>query len=249
MLLFDIGNTAIKVALSSKEAILRVIHIRTCARPQLLDALASALRQLTLSDSLAVVSSVVAALTPVVIHACSAMNLQVCVIPKDIAIPLTNTYTDPQTLGIDRLLACYAARKLYPDEEALMVVDFGTAITIDCVYKNRFLGGAILPSEKTALYGLSQKTSLPGEIPPCERGRLTFGTSTVECLQNGISFGYTFMLQAMLHEMANLLPHPKIIATGGNLNSFLMKESLFHHIVPNLVLEGERLLACDCIKN
>ena len=56
---------------------------------------------------------------------------------------LKNNYQAPETLGVDRWAAMVAAFKRYLNQPACLVVNAGTALTIDAIYQNAFIGGLI----------------------------------------------------------------------------------------------------------
>ena len=68
--------------------------------------------------------------------------------PATTPIPLGNHYHTPETLGADRLAAAVGAQAMYPHSD-IMIVDFGTAITIDTVEDGAFKGGNISPGVTT----------------------------------------------------------------------------------------------------
>ena len=64
-------------------------------------------------------------------------------------VPIANAYRTPETLGRDRLAAAVGATVLYPGRNVL-IVDFGTAVTIDLVTADAtFRGGCISPGMRT----------------------------------------------------------------------------------------------------
>ena len=66
-------------------------------------------------------------------------------------VPLTIRVDEPARVGIDRLLAALAADRLRQRDRAAIVVDLGTAITVDLVDADgAFAGGAILPGIATS---------------------------------------------------------------------------------------------------
>jgi pantothenate kinase type III len=74
----------------------------------------------------------------------------------------TNLYQPPERLGVDRFLASYAAWQRY-SEQRVLVVNMGTATTIDLVdEKSCFTGGLILPGMGTMLRSLEKRTALLG---------------------------------------------------------------------------------------
>lgn len=107
-------------------------------------------------------------------------------------LPLTVSLPRPDMVGIDRLLAAVAANRLRPANQPAIVVDLGTAITVDLVSREgAFLGGAILPGiglaaralhEFTDLLPLLDMTSL-AEPPPA------LGTETTAAMRSGLFWG------------------------------------------------------------
>ena len=63
----------------------------------------------------------------------------------------------PETTGIDRLLNAVGVTQLWPDE-TIVVVDAGTATTVDLVTENAFQGGAILPGLELSAQSLRDHT-------------------------------------------------------------------------------------------
>jgi len=156
-------------------------------------------------------------------------------------IPLKIDVDTPDKVGIDRLLAAFAATKKYGDSP-MLVVDAGSAITVDVVQNGIFCGGAILPgltamsetypkiSEKLPLVPLSSKTepSYPGK-------------NTEDAIRNGIYWGVIGTIR-QFYEMAFLQKDAFLILTGGDSGSL---ESGLRGFFPrqmkcedHLVLEG-----------
>ncbi len=66
-------------------------------------------------------------------------------------VPIKNLYGTPETLGMDRLAAAVGASVMFPSQ-AVLIVDFGTAITFDIVTaEGEYLGGNISPGAKSRL--------------------------------------------------------------------------------------------------
>ncbi len=76
--------------------------------------------------------------------------------------PIINRYKSPETLGLDRLAAAIGGAALFPNTP-LLIIDAGTAITIDLVSsKNEYLGGNISPGIQTRFKALNLFT---GKLP------------------------------------------------------------------------------------
>ena len=106
-------------------------------------------------------------------------------------LPIRNGYTTPETLGEDRLAAAVGAASLYPGRN-LLIVDFGTAITIDQVSADGvFRGGNISPGVQMRFRALHDYTAA---LPLCEscEDQTLLGRSTVEAIRQGVMNGIAF---------------------------------------------------------
>ena len=148
-------------------------------------------------------------------------------------------YKDPKEVGSDRIADAMGAVKLYPDRN-LIVIDFGTATTVCAVSRERvFLGGNIMPGVRLAMETLEQRTAkLPSvEIKPV---RSAVGKTTIESIQSGLYWSNVGMVRELTSRISEeVFPNdpPLLIATGGFAHLF-HRESLFDHVVPDLIFEG-----------
>ncbi len=84
-------------------------------------------------------------------------------IGREIKLRIPILVENPQIVGIDRLLNALAAYRR--TKSSTIIIDFGTAITIDIVSKGgEFLGGLILPGIRTSAYALNKQTALLPEV-------------------------------------------------------------------------------------
>ena len=89
-------------------------------------------------------------------------------------VPMSIRYDSPDTLGPDRLLAAYAAHCIC--NSACVVIDAGTAVTVDAVDGNGvFLGGYIFPGADLMADALDKATGLPGIDPASYRNNHGIG--------------------------------------------------------------------------
>lgn len=149
-------------------------------------------------------------------------------------------YRPPSSLGVDRLVAAFAAGEKYG--APVIVCDFGTATTIDAVSSRReFLGGAIAPGVGTLAASLERKTALLPPVmlaPPAS----VIGRSTVECIQSGIFYGYLGLTKEILRRMrAELGEKPRVVATGGFGPLIAGAVSAIEIVDERLMLDGLRL--------
>lgn len=146
---------------------------------------------------------------------------------------------NPLEVGADRIANAIAVSEMYPDSNAL-VVDFGTAITLDAVSAQReYLGGSICAGLGLAMEALGSKTA---KLPFVEitQPKRALGRSTIECIQGGLYFGYLGMIRSLVAQIrAEAFGDAacRVIATGG-FSQLYRDSGLFDEIVPDLVLRG-----------
>lgn len=153
------------------------------------------------------------------------------------------SFDHPEEVGVDRLLNVLAAKELYG--LPALVVDYGTATTIDIISEDaEYLGGIIAPGILISRDALSTRTAqLPSislEIPPA-----VIGKNTVASMRSGILHGSAGQTQHLLEKIRREFPtsqEPYLILTGGFAN--LMNQLLpFKAIVdPYLTLKGLNIL-------
>jgi type III pantothenate kinase len=146
-------------------------------------------------------------------------------------------YKNPQEVGADRIVNAIGAYEEY--KTSLVIVDFGTATTFDCVSKKgEYLGGVITPGitiSSEALFGSASK--LPKvEIKKPEN---VIGKTTVQSIQSGLVYGYAGLVDGIVGRIKlELGSGTKVLATGG-LASLIAKESdTIEKIDEHLALKG-----------
>jgi type III pantothenate kinase len=136
-------------------------------------------------------------------------------------VPIAIRVDRPQEVGADRLVNALAAARLYGTPA--VVVDFGTATTLDCVAGDgAYVGGAIAPGLELGLEALAARTAkLPRiELRTPDRA---IGRDTVSAMQSGTIFGYQALVGGLLGRVrreladaADIAPADvKAILTGG----------------------------------
>lgn len=163
-------------------------------------------------------------------------------------IPIKRNVDAPEQVGIDRLLAACAAVQRYGNAP-MLVVDAGTAITVDVVRDGTFCGGAILPG----LTALSETYPRMSAKLPCIGPDTTLkieqgypGGNTKSAVFNGIFWGTVGAIR-QFYDMHPLKKEALLILTGGDaefllqgLTRVIPSERILHH--DTLVLEGVNLI-------
>ena len=123
-------------------------------------------------------------------------------------------YDNPKEVGADRIVNAVAAYEKC--KCALIVVDFGTATTFDCVSADgEYLGGVIFPGIHTSMEALFERASMLHRVE-IARPKSVIGKTTTGALQSGLLYGYAGLVDAMVERIRpELAPDAKVIATCG----------------------------------
>lgn len=148
---------------------------------------------------------------------------------------------DPSQVGADRLANAFAARALYGTPA--IVVDLGTATTLDCVSKaGAYVGGAIAPGVVTASEELFRRAARLARVD-LRRPERALGRTTEECLRVGVLWGNAGLVDTLVRRVrAELGGHPKVIATGGLAGVLAPECDTVDLVDETLTLKGMQLM-------
>ncbi|MEM7189242.1 MAG: type III pantothenate kinase [Pseudomonadota bacterium] len=152
-------------------------------------------------------------------------------------LPIEIRVDNPAEVGPDRLVNTIAAYDRYGGE--LIVVDFGTATTLDTVaHDGAYVGGAIAPGINLSLDALhSAAAHLPRidvTMPPQALGR-----NTVHCMQSGIYWGYVGLIEGIAKRIAEeRQTDMRVLATGGLSPLFERGSDMIEAFDVNLTMHG-----------
>jgi type III pantothenate kinase len=257
LLALDIGNTNVTVGLFRAGALLATRRAATNARMTadefelLLDGLLR-LDGMTLADLDGIaLASVVPALSSAV-ESIAEHRGRTLVVAGAGTMPLAIRVDRPGEVGADRLVNALAVARLYGTPA--VVVDFGTATTLDCVAADgAYVGGAIAPGLELGLEALAARTAkLPRiELRAPDRA---IGRDTVSAMQAGTIFGYQALAAGLLARVRRELADSngvapadvRAILTGG-LSSASWARALdgIDAIDPDLTLKGLAILHAE----
>lgn len=164
-----------------------------------------------------------------------------------------NSYSDAEKLGIDRWAGMIAGAKRAQDE-AYIIIDAGTAVTIDYVGRDRiYAGGVIFPGLLTMLNSLNDSTGQIATAGADSRGKIDCESnsrlklqnlSTQSAVLNGIQLAISGSVEYALNYFGNTIESKiNVYVTGGDARSVIAhsRHDLMH--APALVLEGLMALA------
>lgn len=190
-----------------------------------------------------IISSVVPPLVHIFEEMCQKfLHKTPLVVGPGIKTGLNLRYENPREVGADRIVNAVAAVNQY--KGPLVVVDFGTATTFDCIDdKGNYLGGAIVPGIGISTEALYQRASKLPRIE-LEKPKKVIGRNTVHAMQAGIIFGYAGQVDGIVERIKLEMEAPdlKVVATGGLAELIASETRCIQEINAMLTLEGLRLI-------
>lgn len=189
-----------------------------------------------------ILASVVPPLTESVVRAVRrAFQHDIVVVGPGIKTGMPILYENPREVGADRIVNAIAAYDRL--HAAVIVVDFGTATTFDCVSnRGEYLGGAIAPGIGLSADALFARAA---RLPKIEivRPPHVLGRNTVHSMQSGLVFGYAGLVDGMVERLRAEMGYPcSVIATGGEADLIRSESKTIDEVDPHLTLEGLRIL-------
>lgn len=169
------------------------------------------------------------------------MQLPLVTVGPQLKTNIVNLYDNPNEVGADRIVNAVAAYHHY--RSGLIIIDFGTAATFDCVSpRGEYLGGVIAPGigiSADALY--SHAAKLPRVA--IRKPRQVIGKNTVESMQSGLFFGYAGLVDGIVTRMQSTCDfETTVIATGGQAKLISEASATIERVDDFLTLNGLRLL-------
>lgn len=242
LLAIDVGNTQILLALYDGREFFEHWRLATNA-DRTSDEYAVLVRQFIGDVDVAGVA--ISSVVPRATSALRSMSTRYFDIDPVVVEPGTKTgmpilIDNPREVGADRIVNAIGAYDLYGGPT--VVVDFGTATTLDAVSaKGEYLGGAILPGIEISMDALFQRADRLWRVELIEP-RSVIGKSTAEALQSGAIYGFAGQVDAIVHRMEDELGESTVLATGGLSSLIARFSTTIQHLDPWLTLHGLRIV-------
>lgn len=246
-LLIDIGNTALKWALTDARSEPAEVHVKLHLGVDDLEVQLAAAWTSMPSDLVAVGCSVAASpVRAAVERAATSRGVTVQWLgaePRhDGEVVLVNGYRSPTQLGADRWHGMLGACLRCPGESFVLVAA-GTATTVDCVQRSpdaaRFIGGCIAPGARMMLEALARRTA---GLPQARGVAADFPDNTDDAITTGVLDAQAGLAVQIIQRFARRLGHaPTVIVSGGDAEPVadrLRGSGLSAAIEHNLVLAG-----------
>jgi type III pantothenate kinase len=150
---------------------------------------------------------------------------------------------EPKSVGADRAINAIAVHAVHPGDS--IVVDFGTATTIDWVdATGAYKGGMIAPGINLSLDALvAAAARLPRIAIEAPEDVSVVGRTTEEQMTIGIYWGYVSMVEGLVGRLRAQIGRPvQVVATGGLATLIAHHSGVFDKIIPDLTINGLAIL-------
>lgn len=152
-------------------------------------------------------------------------------------------YPKPEEIGQDRLANAIAAQEYF--RVPAVILDMGTAVTLDIVSTEGYEGGIIAPGLAVMTDYLHEQTALLPKLDAKDLLQVegSIGKSTVHAMQLGAAIGFSGMLDALLAKVFAELEkregkRPIVLATGGSISNLVKEWAEKSQFVEDLTLIG-----------
>ncbi|MDD9303120.1 MAG: type III pantothenate kinase [Desulfobacter sp.] len=251
LLVIDVGNTNTVIGVYENDDLKHDWRIRT-VRENTADefnVLAQALFSDKGMETSAITKIVISSVVPSSVRILNAfcqryLNLSpVWINPRSVKKLMPILYSNPNEVGADRIVNAVAAFKKH--QQALIIIDFGTATTFDAItQKGEYLGGAICPGVMISSEALFQRASRLPRVEIFKAPEQVIGKDTIESIQSGIIYGNAAMVDGMVSRMAREMDSAlMIIATGGLAPLIAEVSQTIEYVDQSLTLEGLRIIS------
>lgn len=250
LLAIDVGNTQTHLGVFARDELSHEWRITTEQRrtaDEFALMLGQFLSQADLSFSRQVTGVAICSVVPRATQELRAMTegyfgFSPVVVQPGIRTGIVVKIDNPREVGADRISNAVAAHHMFPGQ-SLVVVDFGTAVTVDAISsEGEFLGGAIAPGvdiSATALYESAAQIRRVELVAPS----FAIGKNTVNAVQSGLVYGTAALVDGLVARATDELGgDARVIATGGLAPAVVDHCASIEKTEPQLTLIGLRLI-------
>lgn len=230
LLVFDVGNSHTVIGIYDGNTLLDHWRLET-KKERTADELGVLMKELlnfskfSLGDITAIaIANVVPPLSLALTSLCERyFQLRPFVVSPQIKMGLKIALDNPQEIGADRIVNAVAAYQAHKKD--LIIIDFGTATTLDVVsHQGEYRGGIICPGIAISADALFQRTAKLPQVEIAKPAHVV-GTNTVACIQSGLYFGYIGMIDSLVERIQKEIGKKHHVMATGGLAGLIAKDS------------------------
>jgi len=249
LLCIDIGNTNIVLGLIEQDKVVTRWRIRT-VKDATADEIGIAVTNLFEHSGIRtgeINDIIITSVVPSIMKAMEEfsiryLNLAPLIVGPGIKTGMNIRYDNPKEVGADRIINAVAGYEKY--HTGLIIIDFGTATTFDCVsHDGEFLGGAIAPGLVISSEALFEKASKLPRIETFSSPETVIAKDTVSAMNAGIICGYAGLVDGIVNRMKKEMGYEvTVLATGGIAPLMFGESAVIDHLEEDLTIEGLMIL-------
>lgn len=241
----DIGNTNIVLGVAKQDKILQHWRVRT-EKDVTADELGIFIDNLFRSSEIEmneITDIIISCVVPPLLNTLEDFARRYFDIKPMIVSPGLKTgmpihYDNPKEVGADRIVNAVAAYEKY--RTGLIIVDFGTATTFDCVSEEgAYIGGVIAPGVAISSEALFQKASKLPRVEIFAKPKNVITKNTISGMNAGIIYGYAGLVDGIVKRIKKEAgDNMTVIATGGLATIIFEESETIEYVEEFLTLEG-----------
>jgi len=249
LLCIDVGNTNIVMGVLDQDEIIGHWRVRT-EKDATSDELGILICNLFQSSKISmekVENIIISCVVPPLLNALKDLSsryfkIKPMVVGHGLKTGMPIRYDNPREVGADRIVNSVAGYEKY--RCGLIIVDFGTATTFDCVSKDgAWIGGVIAPGVIISSEALFEKASKLPRVEIFSLPKNVIAKDTISAMNVGIVYGYTGLVDGIVKRIKKEIGHEvKVIATGGIAPLIAKESETIEETDENLTLEGLKIL-------
>jgi type III pantothenate kinase len=245
LLCIDIGNTNIVLGVTDRDRIVDHWRIRTEkeATADELGILIGNLFRLSNIQMEDISDIIISCVVPPLLNSLEEVsgryfNVKPLIVGPGLKTGMPIHYPNPKEVGADRIVNAVAAYEKY--HTGLIIVDFGTATTFDCVsHEGAYLGGAIAPGVIISCEALFQTASKLPRVEIFTKPDNVIAKDTISSMRVGIIYGYAGLVDGITNRIKKEAGRDlTVIATGGLAPLIYEEAETIEHVEEFLTLEG-----------
>lgn len=249
LLCIDVGNTNIVMGVLDEDKIVGHWRVRT-EREATSDELGILICNLFQTSKISmhgIEDIIISCVVPPLVNALEGLSkryfdIKPMIIGRGLKTGMPIRYDNPKEVGADRIVNSVGAYEKY--KCGLIIIDFGTATTFDCVSDDgAWIGGAIAPGVFISSEALFENASKLPRVEIFSKPKNVIAKDTVDAMNVGIIYGYAGMVDGIVNRIKKEIGHKvKVIATGGIAPLIAKESETIEQIDENLTLEGLKIL-------